>query len=237
MPDGISVTWYGHATWGLAGPDGTTVLLDPWVTGPTAPKGLLETLQADVIALTHGHGDHTGDVLELAARLQVPVLAPTEIGDALEQAGVADATGFGKGGTVEKGGVRFTMTEASHSGAVQLGGKVVGYCEPAGYVITFANGTRVYAAGDTAIFSEMALIRELYAPSIAILPIGGHYTMDPFQAAHACRLLGVSHVFPGHYGTFPVLVGTPAELRSELADLGLADRVQVHELEPGGTLG
>jgi L-ascorbate metabolism protein UlaG (beta-lactamase superfamily) len=128
------------------------------------------------------------------------------------------------------------MTEASHSGSVELGGTLVGYCEPAGYVITFANGTRVYAAGDTSIFSDMALIRELYAPSIAILPIGGHYTMDPFQAAHACRLLGVSHVLPGHYGTFPVLVGTPAELRSELAGIGLGDQVQVHELEPGGTL-
>jgi L-ascorbate metabolism protein UlaG (beta-lactamase superfamily) len=128
------------------------------------------------------------------------------------------------------------MTEASHSGAIQLGGSIVGYCEPAGYVITFANGTRVYAAGDTAVFSDMALIRELYAPSIAILPIGGHYTMDPFQAAHACRLLGVAHVLPGHYGTFPLLAGRPAELRSELERLGLAGSVQVHELEPGGTL-
>jgi L-ascorbate metabolism protein UlaG (beta-lactamase superfamily) len=94
----------------------------------------------------------------------------------------------------------------------------------------------VYAAGDTAVFSDMALIRELYAPSIAILPIGGHYTMDPFQAAHACRLLGVAHAVPGHYGTFPVLTGRPAELRSELERLGLAGAVQVHELEPGGTL-
>jgi L-ascorbate metabolism protein UlaG (beta-lactamase superfamily) len=235
MPDGISITWYGHATWSLAGPDGTTVLLDPWLTGPTAPAGILESLEADVIALTHGHGDHTGDVLAVAARLQVPVLAPVEVGGALEANGVENVTGFGKGGTVEKGGIRFTMTEASHTGGIQVGGKEAGYCEPAGYVITFANGTRLYAAGDTSIFSDMALIRELYAPSIAILPIGGHYTMDPFQAAHACRLLGVSHVLPGHYGTFPVLVGTPAELRSELAGLGLADRVTVHQLEPGGT--
>ena len=236
MPDGISITWYGHATWGLAGPDGARVLLDPWLSGPTSPAGAKESVTADVIAITHGHGDHTGDVVEIAARLKVPVLAPVELADALGEHGVENVTGFGKGGTVEKGGIRFTMTEASHSGAVELGGKLVGYCEPAGFLITFANGTRVYAAGDTAIHSDMALIRELYAPTIAILPIGGHYTMDPFQAAHACRLLGVSHVVPGHYGTFPVLVGTPAELRSELAGLGLADQVQVHELEPGGTL-
>ena len=235
MPDGISITWYGHATWALAGPDGVTVLLDPWLSGPTAPKGLLEELQVDVIAVTHGHGDHTGEVIPLAARLQVPVLAPTEIGDALTMAGVANATGFGKGGTVEKGGIRFTMTEASHSGAIMLGGEVVGYCEPAGFVITFANGTRVYAAGDTSIFGDMALIRELYAPTIAILPIGGHYTMDPFQAAHACSAPGRRTRLPGHYGTFPLLAGTPAELRSELAKLGL-EHVQVHELEPGGTL-
>lgn len=236
MPDGIAITWYGHATWSLAGPDGTTVLLDPWLTNPKAPQGLVDELQADVIAITHGHRDHTGEVLQLAARLQVPVLAPTELGDALDGAGVADAVGFGKGGTVEKGGIRFTMTEASHSGAFQLTSEISGYCEPAGYVITFANGTRVYAAGDTSIFSDMALIRELYAPTIAILPIGGHYTMDPFQAAHACRLLGVAHVLPGHYGTFPALAGTPAELRSELASLGLGAQVAVHELEPGETL-
>jgi L-ascorbate metabolism protein UlaG (beta-lactamase superfamily) len=212
------------------------VLLDPWLTNPRAPAGLLDEVQADVIALTHGHGDHTGEIVEVAARLQVPVLAPTEIGEALGAAGVENATGFGKGGTVEKGGVRFTMTEASHTGAIQLGGREVGYCEPAGYVIRFANGSAVYAAGDTAIFSDMALIRELYAPTIAILPIGGHYTMDPFQAAHACRLLGVAHVLPGHYGTFPALAGTPADLRRELGALGLSDSVQVHEPAPGETI-
>jgi L-ascorbate metabolism protein UlaG (beta-lactamase superfamily) len=234
MPDGIAITWYGHAAWVLEGlDDGTRVLLDPWLTGPTSPQGALDEVRADVIALTHGHGDHTGDVIAVAARLKVPVLAPVELAGALEAAGVEQVTGFNKGGSVEAAGIRFTMTEASHTGAIQLGGKDAGYCEPAGYVISFGNGTRVYAAGDTTASSEMALIRDMYAPSIAILPIGGHYTMDPFGAAHACRLLGAAHVVPGHYGTFPVLAGTPAELRSELERLGLG-QVHVHELAPGG---
>jgi L-ascorbate metabolism protein UlaG (beta-lactamase superfamily) len=235
MPDGIAITWYGHATWVLEGPDGTRILIDPWLTGPTSPEGALGSVVADVIAVTHGHGDHTGNVVEVAARLQVPVLAQVELAEALSGAGVEHVTGFGKGGTVESKGVRFTLTEASHTGGVQIGGVEAGYCEPAGFLITFPNGTRVYAAGDTSIMADMTLIRELYAPTVAILPIGGHYTMDPFQAAHACRLLGVEHVVPGHYGTFPLLAGTPADLRGELARLGLG-QVQVHQLEPGGTL-
>ena len=126
------------------------------------------------------------------------------------------------------------MTEASHSGAIQLGGKVVGYCEPAGFVITFANGTRVYAAGDTSIFSDMALIRELYAPSIAILPIGGHYTMDPFQAAHACRLLGVVARAARALRDVPAARGNAgAAARPSSPRLGLAEQVHVHEPAPG----
>jgi L-ascorbate metabolism protein UlaG (beta-lactamase superfamily) len=236
MPDGISITWYGHATWGLEGPDGARVLLDPWLSGPTSPAGAKDSVTADVIAITHGHGDHTGDIVEVAARLRVPVFAPVELAGALSGHGVENVTGFGRGGTVVASGISFLQTVAVHSGSIQIAGAEAGYCEPSGFLITFPSGTRVYAAGDTAIHSDMALLKELYAPTIAILPIGGHYTMDPFQAAHACRLLGVSHVVPGHYGTFPVLVGTPAELRSELASLGLAGQVTVHELEPGGTL-
>jgi len=236
MPDGISITWYGHAAWGLEGPDGARVLLDPWLSGPTSPAGAKDSVTADVIAITHGHGDHTGDVVEIAARLKVPVLAPVELAGALSEHGVENVTGFAKGGTVKASGITFLQTVAVHTGPIEIGGVLAGYCEPSGFLITFPNGTRVYAAGDTAIHSDMALLKELYAPTVAILPIGGHYTMDPYQAAHACRLLGVSHVVPGHYGTFPLLAGTPAQLRSELATLGLGAQVTVHELEPGGTL-
>jgi L-ascorbate metabolism protein UlaG (beta-lactamase superfamily) len=236
MPNGVAITWYGHASFGLVGPGGERILLDPWLSGPTFPPALKDTLDGDLILLTHGHTDHASSTVELAKRLSVPVLAPVELAGALGAAGVENVVGFNKGGTVSVNGVSFTMTEAIHTGSIDLGTGDGGYCEPAGYVITFSNGARIYAAGDTAVHSDMALIGELYAPDIAILPIGDHYTMGPFQAAHACRLLKIPAIVPGHWGTFPLLTGTPPALRDELAKLGLSNSVTVHDLEPGGTL-
>jgi L-ascorbate metabolism protein UlaG (beta-lactamase superfamily) len=236
MPEGIAITWLGHGSWALEGPGGVRVLVDPWTAGPTFPAALKDGLEADVIALTHGHGDHAGTAIAVAKQTGAPIVAPVEIAGALGGAGVENVTGFNKGGTVEVAGVRFTMTEALHTGSIEIDTGAAGYCEPAGFVITFANGTRVYAAGDTGIFSDMQLIGELYRPDAAILPIGDHYTMGPFQAAHACRLLGVTQVFPGHWGTFPLLTGRPAALREELGKLGLGDRVSVVDIEPGQTV-
>jgi L-ascorbate metabolism protein UlaG (beta-lactamase superfamily) len=236
MPNGVAITWYGHASFGLVGPGGARILIDPWLDGPTFPADRKDSLEADLIVLTHGHVDHAASTVGLAKKLSVPVLAPVELAGALGAAGVADVVGFNKGGTVTSNGVSFTMTQAIHTGSIDIGTGSGGYCEPAGYVITFSNGARVYAAGDTAIHADMALVGELYAPDVAILPIGDHYTMGPFQAAHACRLLNIPEVVPGHWGTFPALTGTPAALRDELSKLGLAARVTVHDLEPGGTL-
>jgi L-ascorbate metabolism protein UlaG (beta-lactamase superfamily) len=236
VPDGVAFTWYGHAAWGLQSlDDGVRVLIDPWLSGPTFPAALRDGLTADVLVLTHGHVDHTGEIVEVAKRLGVPVLAPVELAGALGGHGVENTLGFNKGGTVEARGIRFTMTNAIHTGSITIDGQAGGYAEPAGYVITFTNGTRVYAAGDTAIHADMTLIGELYKPSVAILPIGDHYTMGPFQAAHACRLLGVQHVFPGHWGTFPLLTGTPDALQVELSNIGL-DGVRVHSMAPGDTV-
>jgi L-ascorbate metabolism protein UlaG (beta-lactamase superfamily) len=236
VPDGVSITWYGHATFGLRSiDDGVRVLIDPWLSGPTFPAALRDGLTADVLVLTHGHADHTGEIVEVAKRLGVPVLAPVEIAGALGAHGVENVVGFNKGGTVEARGITFTMTNAIHTGEISIDGSDDGYCEPAGYVIGFVNGTRVYVAGDTAVHADMSLIGELYQPAFAILPIGDHYTMGPFQAAHACRLLGISQVVPGHWGTFPLLTGTPDALQVELANIGL-DHVKVLAMAPGDTI-
>jgi L-ascorbate metabolism protein UlaG (beta-lactamase superfamily) len=132
-----------------------------------------------------------------------------------------------KGGTVEAAGVKFTFTNAHHSSS---NNDLEYMGEPCGIVVEVENGTKLYFAGDTCVFGDMQLIRRLYAPDVAILPIGGHYTMDPREAAVALELLGTKRCVPCHYGTFPPLVGTPAQLRE------LAPDVQVDEMEPGGSL-
>lgn len=150
--------------------------------------------------------------------------------------GLTNLVGFNTGGTAEVDGIRFTMTQAIHSGSISSGEGIIGYGgEPAGYVITFENGYRVYQSGDTAVFGDMALIGELYRPDLAILSIGDFYTMGPYEAAKAVELLGVKEVLGGHWGTFDALTGTPAALRVELARRGV-EGVTVHDLAPGATL-
>ena len=237
MPSDTTITWYGHGTWGYVTPGGVRLLVDPWLDGnPSCPDDLKQP-EADLILLTHGHGDHIGDVQALAARTGAQVIGKYELIMWLAGQGVENVLGFNVGGRAESRGIGFTMTNAVHSGSiVGADGQIAGYGgEPAGYVIHLENGESVYQAGDTAIFSDMALIGELYRPGLAILPIGDFYTMGPFQAAHAVRLLGVREVLGGHWGTFPALTGTPQALRDELGRLGLGD-VAVHDLAPGGRL-
>ena len=225
----VSATWLGHASFRFDSPGGTRVYLDPWLGNPKCPESEKEPKRIDVIALTHGHDDHVGETVELAKRFSPTLVAMVELVSYLGRQGVETdrALSFNKGGTVEADGVKFTMTDAKHSSACpdgQYGG------EPAGYVIEFENGTKVYAAGDTCVFGDMALIGRLYSPDVAILPIGGHYTMDPPQAALALELLGAKRCVPCHYGTFPLLAGTPDELRAAAPD------VEVITPEPGETI-
>jgi L-ascorbate metabolism protein UlaG (beta-lactamase superfamily) len=241
LPPDTVITWYGHACVHIRTPGGKSVLVDPWFGNPRSPMSADEVDGVDLLLVTHGHGDHMGDAVSLASRFKPmwPCIHEMSLWLARQLPGGGDAVvGMNKGGTVGMHGLQITMTQAEHSAGdwnapsespLYLG-------EPAGFVIELESGARVYHAGDTDVFGDMALIRELHKPDLAILPIGGHYTMDPWGAAKAVELLGVHDVLPIHYGTFPLLAGTPDHLRTALRDRGLGT-VEVHALEPGGSLG
>jgi L-ascorbate metabolism protein UlaG (beta-lactamase superfamily) len=233
-------TWYGHSCYEVRTPGDKVILFDPFFANPRSPRTADSIDRCDLLLVTHGHFDHMGDALTLASRLRPvwPCMHEMSLWLARRLPGGADAAiGFNKGGTVEAAGVLVTMVHADHSaGDWNPGGETTLYLgEPAGFVVELENGFRFYFAGDTALFGDMRLIRDLYQPELAFLPIGGHFTMGPREAAMAVELLGVKHVIPIHYGTFPILAGTPDQLRAELAARGLGD-VEVHAPEPGGTV-
>lgn len=250
MPDSpTSLTWYGHSCVEIRTPGGKTVLLDPWFGNPRSPKPAADVDRCDVLLVSHGHFDHLGsgpggvrdaDALAIARRTKPAWPCIHELSLWLEQrldgAGV-EVIGMNKGGTVEVRGLRISMVHADHSagdwsgageGPLYLG-------EPVGFVIELENGSKLSYTGDTALFGDLALVGEIHRPDVAILPIGGHYTMGPADAARAIELLGARTVLPVHYGTFPILAGTPAALRSALAARGLGE-VTVHAPEPGDTI-
>ncbi len=225
-----TLTWLGHATFRLDSPGGKRIYIDPFLNGnPKCPENELTPERADVIALTHAHGDHLGDTIDIAKAHGSTVVAPVELARWLHgKHGIENVLDPNKGGTVEAGGVKFTLTNAHHSSSnddLEYMG------EPVGIVVTLEDGTAVYFAGDTCVFGDMQLIGRLYGPSVAVLPIGDHYTMGPREAAVALELLGAKRCVPCHYGTFPALTGTPDQLR-ELAPSG----VEIVDVEPGGTV-
>lgn len=227
----VSLTWLGHGAYRIDSPGGKRIYVDPWLDNPKCPENEREPERIDIIAITHGHSDHVDGVVELGKRHSPAIVAIFELAGWLAAQGVPGAgdRGMNKGGTQEVGGIRFTMTQAVHSGGLVDGGNVVYLGDPAGYVIEFENGFKLYAAGDTAVFGDMELIGRLYGPDVAVLPIGDHFTMGPREAALALELLGVRRCVPVHHGTFPLLTGTPAALRE------LAPNVEVIELQPGET--
>ena len=235
LGNGTKISWLGHATTLVECGTGARVLIDPWVyTNPSCPPAWHALPPIDVILITHGHGDHLGDVLRIAAEAKPKaVIAIHEIAVWLDRNGVEHVTGMNRGGSVHIAGLQIAMVPAVHSSSIaDPGGAEHSGGEASGFVITLANGFRVYHAGDTDLFGDMALIGEIHKPDLALLPIGDHYTMGPAGAARAARLLGVHRVIPIHWGTFPALTGTPEALRAA----GEADGLTVIALKPGETL-
>ena len=228
----LAITWYGHATFVVTSPGGKRIVLDPWLEhNPKCPPAMKKITQADVILVSHGHADHTSDVPAVARATGAPVIAVYELALWLERKGLQNVQGMGIGGTVSVAGIHVTMVPAIHTSSVVENDTIVYLGQPAGFVIRMEDEQVVYFAGDTAVFGDMRLIAEMYAPQIAFLPIGDHFTMGPDAAALAARMLGVRQVVPMHYGTFPVLTGTPERLKKLVDPFG----IDVLVLKPGET--
>ena len=236
MLGGATITYLGHATFRFATAGGEQIIIDPFLTeNPQTPDELKRVGQLDTILITHGHFDHFADVESLAAQTGARTVSNFEIFSYLQREGVENAMPVQKGGTIQVGGIKVTATHAFHSSSIALDdGTFIYGGEPVGYVIEFESGFKVYHAGDTAAFSDMQLIGQLYRPDLALLPIGNQVVMSPYEAAHATRLLGIRHVVPIHYQTFPFLPGTPEEYEQHVSEV--APGTVVHVMNPGDDL-
>lgn len=234
MASPISITWLGHSTFVIGLPSRRRILTDPWLGNPNCPEPFsrAESLKPiDVILVSHGHSDHIGDVEPVARATGAPVVCVFELGGYFSDLGLQNVKDMGIGGTQSVAGVDITMTTAAHSGSVSSGGRVCYTGGATGFILRAPGAPTIYFAGDTGIFGDMKMIGEIYKPQIAFLPIGDLYTMGPDTAAIAARWLGVRQVVPMHWGTFPVLTGTPEMLEQHLAGTD----IEVLKLKPGET--
>lgn len=238
------VLWLGQAAFRIATPGGKVVVIDPWLRqNPTTPpdyKNLDALGKVDVLLVTHGHLDHFADAPALAQMHQVPMYAPADMNQTVGVLGIlpaALAPRFGKSGTVTPvPGIKVTAVHAEHSSVVVWKNPASGKDEvhpggePVGYVIELENGFRIYHMGDTGLFTDMKFIADYYKPDLVLMPIGGHFTMDPVDAAFATReWLRPRFVIPMHYGANPMGKGTPEEFTRALGSTG----TRVLSLRPG----
>jgi L-ascorbate metabolism protein UlaG (beta-lactamase superfamily) len=232
---GNRLTWLGHAAFRIDTPSGKVILVDPWIqTNPMCPEANKKFERVDTMLITHGHFDHIADAVDLGKKFKPQIVGIFELCLWLESKGVPSTSAMNKGGTQKAGEIEVTMVNAIHSCGIKDGDEIVYGGEACGYIIRLPGGLTVYHAGDTALFGDMKLIGELYAPDIALLPIGDHYTMGPSEAAMAIRFLNVRHVIPMHFGTFPPLVGRPEQVRQLTQDIS---GLEIHALKPGESIG
>lgn len=235
----VTITWLGHSTCHIVTPEGKRVLIDAWIdTNPACPEAwktpAREGLEA--IFVTHGHFDHINDLIPLAQATGAYVVCQFDLTSWLKRKGIAEdkIVGFNMGGTVEVAGIKATLTAAQHSSTLDEDGHIIPMGNPAGYVLRFSNGFTIYNTGDTAVTYDMLIIGDLYQPDVAILPIGDFFTMDPRQAAYALKLIRATYAIGVHWGTFPVLTGTPEALSAACQEL----QVDTHiiPLKPGDSV-
>lgn len=216
---GTKVTWLGHATVLVEIPGGVNLLIDPFIEhNPSYPKDFKLPERIDYVLLTHGHMDHIADAVPVAKKHGSTIVGIYELTSYLTGKGAEKTIGMNLGGTVSLPGVDVTMVEAKHSSSMQEGDQIIYLGDAAGLVLTIQDGPVLYHAGDTSVFSDMKLIRELYAPEVVMLPMGGHFTMGPKEAALAAKYLEPKLILPIHWGTFPPLKGTPEQLAALLPE-------------------
>lgn len=234
-----TISWLGHATFHIVTPEGKRVLIDAWVdTNPSCPDEWKAKAREglDAIFVTHGHFDHINDLADIAQATGCQVVCQFDLTPWLTEKGVAEdkIVGFNKGGTVEVAGIKATMTAAQHSSTLYEDGKIIPMGDAAGYILRFSNDFCIYVTGDTSVTYDMLIMGDLYTPDLVILPIGDFFTMDPRQAAYALKLIRAKYAIGQHWGTFPILSGTP-EVLMEACKEFLVD-TQIIPLRPGETV-
>jgi L-ascorbate metabolism protein UlaG (beta-lactamase superfamily) len=220
----MQITFLGHAAFALEH-DGKTVLVDPFLTGNPKASTTADEVAADAIFVTHGHGDHLGDTVAIAKRTGATVVAIVELAGELTEAGVENVIDPNIGGTADLGWVSVRLTPAWHTSTTP-GGTV---STPAGLVIEMGD-KRMYFAGDTGLFSDLALPARRGHIDLAVVPIGGHYTMDRFDAVVAAELIKADQIIPDHYNTFPLIETDAQAFKSDVQNAGYAE---VIVLDPG----